>query len=310
MPLAERLMFSLALEPLNCNVSWPPWPSTTSLPSPGFQTKVSSPAPRKADVVAATADDGVVAVAADQHVVAVAAGDGVIARAAIDGEGDQRGQAVACGEDVVAAVGVDDQVFAGTDVEGEGGRRGAVEADPSPVGGDGEVLGAVAAVDLDGVDAGPTLIEVTALAGVPDHPVVAGLSEDLIISGPAGQNVVARTAEEEIGAALAQESVVSCLAEELVIARAAGQDVVAIAAEEICPRQCAVGLVQGEIVVAGPAEHLDQAGVGDGGVPAFNLHGAAVHQDVAGRVAADGDGVVHGIADDRQHALCGGRTSR
>ena len=46
-----------------------------SLPSPGFQTNVSSPAPRKADVVAAAAVDEVVAVAADQHVVAVAADD-------------------------------------------------------------------------------------------------------------------------------------------------------------------------------------------------------------------------------------------
>ena len=77
-------MFSLTLAPLNCIVSLPAWPSTMSLPSPGFQTKVSSPAPMKTRVVAAAAVDGVVAVAADQHVVAVAAGDRVVARAAID----------------------------------------------------------------------------------------------------------------------------------------------------------------------------------------------------------------------------------
>ena len=54
-------------------MSEPSWPSTVSLPSPGFQTKVSSPAPSKADVVAAAADDEVVALAADEDVVAVAA---------------------------------------------------------------------------------------------------------------------------------------------------------------------------------------------------------------------------------------------
>ena len=45
LPLAEMSMFSLTLAPLNSSVSLPPWPSTVSLPSPGFQTKVSSPAP-------------------------------------------------------------------------------------------------------------------------------------------------------------------------------------------------------------------------------------------------------------------------
>ncbi len=46
LPLAEMVMFSLTLAPLNSSVSLPAWPSTVSLPSPGFQTKVSSPAPR------------------------------------------------------------------------------------------------------------------------------------------------------------------------------------------------------------------------------------------------------------------------
>ena len=47
-PLAEMSIFSPMLEPLNCIVSVPSWPSTVSLPSPGFQTKVSLPAPSKA----------------------------------------------------------------------------------------------------------------------------------------------------------------------------------------------------------------------------------------------------------------------
>src|SRR5262249_56798082 len=59
-------------------------------------------------VVAVAARDGVVAIAASQPIVAVSAGDGVIARATVDGERDQRGQNVACGEDIVAAVHVDD----------------------------------------------------------------------------------------------------------------------------------------------------------------------------------------------------------
>ena len=54
----------------------------------------------------------------------------------------------------------------------------------------------------------------------------------------------------------------------MVVARAAGERVVAGAAEEIRSRQRAVGLVEGEVVVAAQAEHLDQAGVGDRGLPA------------------------------------------
>ena len=37
----------LMLAPLNTSVSLPPWPSTVSLPSPGFHMNVSSPAPRR-----------------------------------------------------------------------------------------------------------------------------------------------------------------------------------------------------------------------------------------------------------------------
>ena len=48
LPFADRSMCSLTLAPLNSIVSVPVWPSTVSLPSPGFQTNVSSPAPRKA----------------------------------------------------------------------------------------------------------------------------------------------------------------------------------------------------------------------------------------------------------------------
>ena len=76
LPLAERSMFSLALEPLNSIVSEPACPSTVSLPSPGFQTKVSSPAPMKATSLPRPPIDQVVALAADEDVVAVAAVEG------------------------------------------------------------------------------------------------------------------------------------------------------------------------------------------------------------------------------------------
>ena len=87
-PLAERSMFSLTLAPLNCNVSWPPWPSTVSLPSPGFQTKVSSPAPRKAMSLPRPPLMMSLPSPPIEHVVAVATGQGVVARAAVHGDLD------------------------------------------------------------------------------------------------------------------------------------------------------------------------------------------------------------------------------
>ena len=47
-PLAEMSMFSPTLAPLNTSVSVPAWPSTMSLPSPGFQMNVSLPLPSRA----------------------------------------------------------------------------------------------------------------------------------------------------------------------------------------------------------------------------------------------------------------------
>src|SRR5262249_53457137 len=111
-------------------------------------------------VVALVAVDEVVAVAAEQRVGAVAAQDRVVAVAAVHGDLDQGGQVAGGRETVVAAPGVEDQVFGGANVDGEGARRAAVEADAGAVGGDGEDLAAVAAVDLDGVVAGAALVQV------------------------------------------------------------------------------------------------------------------------------------------------------
>ena len=159
---------------------------------------------------------------------------------------------------VVAAVGVEDEVLGGADVDRERRRVEAVEPDARAVGRGRELLGAVAAVDLDRVGAGAALVEVGVVAGVPDHPVVAALAEDLVVGVAAGQGVVLAAAEQQVEAALAEQRVVAGLAEELVAARAAGEGVVAGAAEQVRPRQRAVGLVEPDGVVAGQAEDLDQ----------------------------------------------------
>ena len=146
---------------------------------------------------------------------------------------DQRGQVAGRGEAVVAAVGVEDEVLGGADVDRERRRGDAVEADARAVGRGGELLGAVAAVDLDRVDAVAALVEVGVVAGVPDHPVVAALAEGLVVGVAAGQRVVLAAAEQQVDAALAEQRVVAGLAEELVAAGAAGEDVVAGAAEQV-----------------------------------------------------------------------------
>ena len=206
------------------------------------------------------------------------------------------------GERVVAAVHIHDQVLGRADVQGERGGGDAVEPDASAVGGDGEGLRAVAAVDLDGVDAVPALVEVGAVAGVPDHPVVAALAEDLVVAGAAGQHVVAVAAEQQVVAPLAEQGVVARLAEEQVVAAAAGEGVVAGAAEDVRVRQGAVGLVESRLSLPPRPKIWIRLVLATVGCPAQDRHGAAVDQDRPGRVAGDRDGVVLGIADDRQQA--------
>src|SRR5262249_5778593 len=73
-----------------------------------------------------------------------------------------------------------------------------------------------------------------------------------------------------------------------------------------------VRFVEGEDVGAGTAHQRDQAGVGDGRIAALDGHGAVVHEDVAGSVTADDDGVVGVyVPDDREHTEGGdGRRAR
>ena len=258
-PLAETSMFSLALLPLNAIVSMPAWPSTTSLPSPGSHWNAVVAGSEQGDVVALLAVDEVVAVAAEQEVDAVAAEERVVARAAVDGDGDQRGQVPGRGEAVVAAVGVEDEVLGRADVDRERRRVEAIEADAGAVGRGGELLGAVAAVDLDRVGAPTALVEVGVVAGVPDHPVVAALPEHLVVGVAAGEGVVLVAAEQEVEATLAEERVVAGLAEELVAAGAAGEHVVADAAEQVGGRQRAVDLAERDHVLPALTEDAGSA---------------------------------------------------
>ena len=137
-----------------------------------------------------------------------------------------------------------DELLGRADVDRERRRGDAVEADARAVGRGGELLGAVAAVDLDRVGAVAALVEVGVVAGVPDHPVVAALAEGLVVGVAAGEGVVLAAAEQEVEAALAEQRVVAGLAEELVGAGAAGEDVVAGAAEQVRRGQRAVGLAE------------------------------------------------------------------
>ena len=180
-----------------------------SLPSPGSHWKVSLPAPRRAVSLPCWPSMKSLLSPPMQQVDAVAAQQGVVAGAAVGGDLDQGGEVAGAGEAVVAAVGVEDEVLAGADVEEEGRGVDAVEADARAVGGDREALGAVAAVDLDGVDAVVALDDVGVVAGVPDEAVVADAEPSGVVAGAAGDRVVVVVAVEHVDAAAADQHVVA-----------------------------------------------------------------------------------------------------
>ena len=101
---------------------------------------------------------------------------GVLAGAAIGRDLDQGGEVSVAVKLSLPPLALSDKVFAGTDVDGEGAglRR---SSGCGSVGRDGEILSAVAAVDLDGVDTVAAFDKVGVVAGVPDQAVVAGLAE-------------------------------------------------------------------------------------------------------------------------------------
>src|SRR5262249_56580393 len=123
------------------------------------------------------ADDGVVAVPTTQAIVAVATGDRVIARPTVDAQFDQGRQTVGAGERVVTTVHVDNQVLGRCDVQKERRGRDAIEAHASAIWHRGEDFVAIAAVDLNRVDAIAAFVEVTAFAGVPDDAVIASFTK-------------------------------------------------------------------------------------------------------------------------------------
>ena len=201
-------------------------------------------AAEQSGVVSLLTVDEVVAGPAEQHVVAVAAQDRVVAGAAVDGDLDERCKVPGGREAVLATVGVEGQVLRRSDVDAERRRVDPVEPNTRAVGGGRELLGAIAAIDLRGVDARAALVEVGVVSGVPYQAVVAGLTERTVVGVAARQGVVVRAAEQPIETSLAEQGVVSGLTRERVIARAAGEYVVAGATEEVRLRQGSVGLVR------------------------------------------------------------------
>src|SRR4029077_16452553 len=61
-----------------------------------------------------------------------------------------------------------------------------------------EVLGGVVAAEVEGVEAGLAFDHVTAVAGVPDEPVVAVAQRRKIITGPARDDIVAGAADQRV----------------------------------------------------------------------------------------------------------------
>ena len=102
-----------------------------SLPSPGFHSNVSLPAPTIMHVVAPEADEVVVAVAAEERVVPAAADERVVASPTILRELHDAGHHGGRVHGVVAAQGVDGEAVIGpfrVGHEYEGGQAGHSEA--------------------------------------------------------------------------------------------------------------------------------------------------------------------------------------
>ena len=183
-------------------------------------------------------------------------------------------------------------------------RVDAVEAHARAVGGDGEDLGAVAAVDLDGVGAGAAFVQVGVVAGVPDHAVVAGFAEDLVVGVAAGQRVVARRRRR---GSRSRPCRAACRCRPGRRAWSAPEPPVRMSLpappKRLARGRAPLASFKRDGVVAALAEDLDQGGVGDGRRAAQDRDGAAVDEDLPGGVAADGDVVVEVVAERRQQAI-------
>ena len=86
-------------------------------------------------------------------------------------------------------------------------------------------------------------------------------------------------------------------AEQLIVARAAGERVVAVAAEQVARRAARRWLRRARWCRCRLAEHLDHGRIGDGRCAAIDRNGAAVDENLSGRIATGRDGVVETVSD-------------
>jgi hypothetical protein len=235
--------------------------------------------------------------ATDDEVVAVATDDPVVAGAAIERQRDQAAESIAGRDDIVAAAAVQHEIFRRADVERKRRRARPVEPHAGAVRRDRERLGAVAAVDLSRIVARTTFEQVGAAARIPDHDIVAGLSEQLVVPAAAVQDVVTRSAEQQIVAAASLDQIVAGLTKQEVGSRAARDPVIAVAAEDVHGGHRSVAFVNGDRVVTALTEDVDSGGVVDGGFATNRFHVPVIDQDAAGLVATYHEAVIRAVAE-------------
>ena len=277
--------------PLTSTLSRPSWPSMVSEPSPLFHTSVSSPAPpimaslpRSPTMRSPPGPPLSVSLSSPPLMKSAPAPPLIVSRPVPPLSSIAVGVAGSDDHVVVAAVGVEHEALGvGADVELE--RRGAhaLEADAAGVGGRGEVLGAVAAVELGVVAAaGAAVHDVVVVAGVPDHDVVAGVAVHRVVGAVAGDAVVAGAAVERV--------VVVAAVDDVVVGRA-GDRVVAVLAVDGDAAQLSGGDRDRVGAAAGVHREVERV-VGRG------RRGRAVDGDELA-VVGDRDRLVGGVAGDR-----------
>ena len=308
-PLAEASKISPPSLPLKSIVSVPAWPSTVSLPSPGSHWKVSSPAPRKATSLPCWPSMKSLPSPPSSRSTRYAK-QRVVASAAIDGDLDQRREVAGGGEEVVAAVGVEDEVLRSANVEAE--RRGvdAIEAHPSAVGGDGEVLVTAATVDLDGVDAAPPSLR---SVSSPGFQIIRSLPASPKTWSSASPPVRVSFSEPPKRKSMPPlPTRVSLPAWPKSMSPPAPPVSVSLPAP---PNRFARGrapLAWSSVIVSLPPwpKLWIREVLATVGVPPDDGHRAAVDEDVPGGVAADRDGVIQVVAEDSQDTALGRKRPR
>ena len=153
----------------------------------------------------------------------------------------------------------------------------------------------------------PPSMQVGVVARIPDHAVVAGLAEHLVVGVAAGQHVVAGAAEQQVVAALAEQRVVAGLAEQHG-RRPSRRSARRCRRRRTGWRAAARRSTSSSVMTSLPARPNTwiSAGVGDRRRAAGDRHGAAVDQDLAGRVAADRRALLAlASPNTRQHAGAG-----